>query len=151
MELPNLDNISLDELDSLYNKASEINIDDSKWESIIETYPEEIDKLINDHESYSKSVLRDKLTKKELDQIPFPYKTTATRSRATEIVNWLDDHKSFKTMDIKLLRQRIFNHFVIKIHDIPHYEQENISSMANRLFERRRKFLRSKKWINIRE
>ena len=149
MEIPNLDIISLEKLDALCEKSKEMIQNDTEWESIIETHPEEFDKLIKEQKSYSKSVLRDKLTKKELDQIPFPYKTTATRSRATEIVNWLEDHQSLKTMDIQLLRQRIFNHFVTKIHDIPHYEQENISSMANRLFERRRNFLRSKKWIHI--
>lgn len=149
MEIPNLDIISLEKLDALCEKSKEMIQNDTEWESIIETHPEEFDKLIKEQKSYSKSVLRDKLTKKELDQIPFPYKTTATRSRATEIVNWLEDHQSLKTMDIQLLRQRIFNHFVTKIHDSCYLKQERISSITDRIYKQRRELVNSHKWIHI--
>ena len=107
----------------------------TEFESIIEVHEGEMTKFIDDNNKYSASELRSKLTKEVLTSIPFPYETNKVRHMQNELIKWLNVHKSLQTNDINLLRQRIANYFILKVHEIPHVQHESIEDLARRQYE----------------
>ena len=91
-----------------------------------------MDTFLEDISEYSVTKLRDDLTLAVIESLPFPYKTKLLKSKRKEIIDWLNRHKSMRTNNIDLLRQRITNHFKLEVHNMLYYKQEKISTMVQR-------------------
>ena len=83
---------------------------------------------MKDINEFNVKQLRCRLTKDVLNGIDFPYTKQDTRSRQTEIIEWLKMNPVYKTMDVQLLRQRIFNYFILHVQDMVFTEQETLDS-----------------------
>lgn len=130
--IPSINDVSKDNYDDFCNLTSEFQVDDTEFESFLETHRDEMDTFLEDVSEYSVTKLRDDLTLAVIESLPFPYKTKLLKSKRKEIIDWLNRHKSMRTNNIDLLRQRITNHFKLEVHNMLYYKQEKISTMVQR-------------------
>ena len=130
--IPSINDVSKDNYDDFCNLTSELQVDDTEFESFLETHRDEMDTFLEDVSEYSVTKLRDDLTLAVIESLPFPYKTKLLKSKRKEIIDWLNRHKSMRTNNIDLLRQRITNRFKLEVHNMLYYKQEKISTMVQR-------------------
>lgn len=130
--IPSINDVSKDNYDDFCNLTSELQVDDTEFESFLETHRDEMDTFLEDVSEYSVTKLREDLTLAVIESLPFPYKTKLLKSKRKEIIDWLNRHKSMRTNNIDLLRQRITNYFKLEVHNMLFYKQEKISTMVQR-------------------
>ena len=130
--IPSINDVSKDNYDDFCNLTSELQVDDTEFESFLETHRDEMDTFLEDVSEYSVTKLREDLTLAVIESLPFPYKTKLLKSKRKEIIDWLNRHKSMRTNNIDLLRQRITNYFKLEVHNMLYYKQEKISTMVQR-------------------
>ena len=133
--IPSIEELSKANFEDFCSLTSQVQVNDTELEAFLETNMDAMDKFVDDISDYSASKLRDDLTAAVIESIPFPYKTTALKSKRKEIIEWLARHKSMRTNNIDLLRQRIMNHFKMQVHNMASYKQEKISSFVRHKFE----------------
>jgi hypothetical protein len=88
---------------------------DGPIEYILETNPQMMRSYLTDFMGYSKQKLRDSVNAKQLDSIPFPYKTTTKLERIKELYQFLEENPELRTTNPNILRQRIANHFLLQL------------------------------------
>ena len=133
--IPSIEELSKANFEDFCSLTSQVQVNDTELEAFLETNMDAMDKFVDDISDYSASKLRDDLTAAVIESIPFPYKTTPLKSKRKEIIEWLARHKSMRTNNIDLLRQRIMNHFKMQVHNMASYKQEKISSFVRHKFE----------------
>lgn len=132
MSTPTIFQVNLDEIDQYYAYSNDFQVDSSLKESILETHPQMINEIFAEIKNFNAVQFRSQLNKVVLDSIPFPYKTEATRSRQSEIMSWLNDNPAFKTMNLSLFRQRVANHFLLRVHTMIFNEQEPLEHLIEK-------------------
>ena len=130
--LPTFDELTAENFEMFASSVNSVQIDDSEFESFLETHPDECDKVIEEFQNFSVGKLRDQLTQPVLESLPFPYQTTNVKWRQKELIDWLKRHRSMQTNNIDLLRQRLTNHFKVKVHERSFINQERVRSIIDR-------------------
>lgn len=130
--LPTFEQLTSQNFDFFQTTIGSAQVNDSEFESFLETHPDECDKVFEEFQNFSVTKLRDQLTVTVLDSLPFPYQTMFATARKKELINWLNRHRSMKTNNIDLLRQRLTNYFKMKIHQRSFIHQERARSIIGR-------------------
>jgi hypothetical protein len=124
-EIPVMEEIFESSMTEFAELADLHQIVDTPLEFLVETKPDAVESLLNDYFGYSTKKLASNCPITQLDKLPFPFTQKTKVGKMRELTNFLEAHPGFKTNNVQLLQQRLFNHFVLKIHaadDVPkHY------------------------------
>jgi hypothetical protein len=101
-------------------------IADDPMEYLLEKFPQLVRDFLRDHENYSKLKFRDTIHSDQMELMPFPFRSAVRKERIKELMQFLEENPELKTNNPILLRQRLCNHFLIKVQDHTEAAQDNL-------------------------
>jgi hypothetical protein len=125
-KFPILQVIKRTELQQYTELIGLMQIADDPLEYLLEKFPQLVRNFLADHENYSKQKFRDSVNVDTMDLMPFPFRSAIRKERIKELQNFLEENPELKTNNPILLRQRLCNHFLMKVHEHNESAQDNL-------------------------
>jgi hypothetical protein len=101
-------------------------IADNPMEYLLEKFPQLVRDFLNEHENYSVHKFQENIKVDDIELMPFPFRSALKREQMKELQKFLEENPELKTTNVNLLRQRLCNHFLLKIQDHNEATQDNL-------------------------